>query len=92
MSNLTEPQSILAEIAVRTSGDLTSVEVISYVEALSRSAWRLESKEFAARPGTVNATLAVSSVLHHFVGYAWKRFVTPCLLILHIAIEVNGIQ
>ncbi|KAG7282890.1 hypothetical protein CRUP_020728 [Coryphaenoides rupestris] len=78
MSNLTEPQSILREIAVKTSGDLTSVEVISYVEALSRSAWRLESKEVTARPGTVNATLiklvaAVNNLVEKEELVAWSR-------------------
>uniref|UniRef100_A0AAX7U3P2 Adhesion G protein-coupled receptor L4 n=1 Tax=Astatotilapia calliptera TaxID=8154 RepID=A0AAX7U3P2_ASTCA len=45
MSNLTEPQSLLKEIAKQTSGELTSVEVIAYVEALSRSASTLGAAE-----------------------------------------------
>ena len=53
---------MLGEIAAKTSGDLTSVEVISYVEALSRSAWRFEGNQAAAEPGAINATLTVSSL------------------------------
>uniref|UniRef100_A0A8C5DLH6 Adhesion G protein-coupled receptor L4 n=1 Tax=Gouania willdenowi TaxID=441366 RepID=A0A8C5DLH6_GOUWI len=34
LNNITEPQSLLKEIAKQTSGELTSVEVIAYVESL----------------------------------------------------------
>jgi hypothetical protein len=62
IANLTEPRSMLGEITAKTSGDLTSVEVISYVEALSRSAWRFEGNHAVSEPSAVNATLTVSSV------------------------------
>lgn len=55
MSNFSEPQSLLKEIAMQTSGELTSVEVITYVEALSRSA----EKDYAVKPSAVNSTLTV---------------------------------
>ncbi|GLD50022.1 adhesion G protein-coupled receptor L4 [Lates japonicus] len=45
MSNLTEPQSLLKEIVKKTSGELTSVEVIAYVEALCHSASTLVAGE-----------------------------------------------
>lgn len=66
MSNLTEPQSLLREIANRTSGELTTVEVITYVEALSRSASTLAGveKDYAAKPSAINSTLSVGSIYH----------------------------
>lgn len=63
MSNLTEPQSLLKEIAKQTSGDLTSVEVIAYVEALCQSASALASGEKNnVKPSVINATLSVTFV------------------------------
>lgn len=61
MSNLTEPQSLLEEIAKQTSGELTSVEVIAYVEALSRSASTLAAggKDYTVKPSVINSTLTV---------------------------------
>lgn len=56
MSNFSEPQSLLKEIAAQTSGELTPVEVITYVEALSRSA----EKDFTVKPSAVNSTLTVT--------------------------------
>ncbi|KAK0131504.1 Adhesion G protein-coupled receptor L4 [Merluccius polli] len=78
MSNLTEPQSMLGEIAAKTSGDLTSVEVISYVEALFRSAWHLERNDVTAQPNIVNATLtklvaAVNNLVEKEELVAWSR-------------------
>lgn len=66
MSNLTEPQSLLKEIAKQTSGELTSVEVIVYVEALSRSASALASaeKDYTVKPSAINSTLSVGFVYH----------------------------
>lgn len=66
MSNLTEPQSLLDEIAKQTSGELTSVEVIAYVEALCRSASTLaaEEKDYAVKPSVINSTLTVIFVYH----------------------------
>lgn len=56
MSNFSEPQSLLEEISTQTSGELTSVEVITYVEALSRST----GKDYAVAPSAVNSTLTVT--------------------------------
>lgn len=66
MSNLTEPQSLLKEIAKQTSGELTSVEVIAYVEALCRSASTLtaEEKDYTVKPSAINSTLRVIFVYH----------------------------
>ncbi|XP_008295159.1 adhesion G protein-coupled receptor L4 [Stegastes partitus] len=74
MSNLTEPQTLLKEIAEQTSGELTSVEVIAYVEALSRSA----SKDSTVPPSAINATLsklvkAVSNLVEKDELVAWSR-------------------
>lgn len=61
MNNLTEPQSLLREIAKQTSGELTSVEVIAYVEALSQSASTLAAgeKDYTVKPSFINSTLTV---------------------------------
>lgn len=61
MNNLTEPQSLLREIAKQTSGELTSVEVIAYVEALSQSASTLAAgeKDYTFKPSFINSTLTV---------------------------------
>lgn len=75
MSNLTEPQSLLKEIAKQTSGELTSVEVIAYVEALSRSASTLGAteKDYAVKPSAINSTLSVIFVYHScFSVNSWK--------------------
>lgn len=66
MSNLTEPQSLLKEIAKQTSGELTSVEVIAYVEALCQSASTLAAgeKDYTVKPSVVNSTLTVIFVYH----------------------------
>lgn len=58
MSNFSEPQSLLKEIAARTSRELTSVEVITYVEALSQSA----EKDYTVKPFAVNSTLTVTFI------------------------------
>ncbi|XP_059922971.1 adhesion G protein-coupled receptor L4 [Gadus macrocephalus] len=78
IANLTEPRSMLGEITAKTSGDLTSVEVISYVEALSRSAWRFEGNHAVSEPGAVNATLtklvaAVNNLVEKEELVAWSR-------------------
>ena len=61
MSNLTEPESLLKEIANQTSGELTSVEVIAYVEALCQSASMLAAGEndYTVKPSVINSTLSV---------------------------------
>lgn len=66
MSNLTEPQSLLKEIAKQTSGDLTPVEVIAYVEAVCQSASSLAAgeKDDIMQPSVINATLSVTAVYH----------------------------
>ncbi|KAM6921433.1 adhesion G protein-coupled receptor L4 [Xenentodon cancila] len=80
MSNLTEPQSLLREIAKQTSGELTSVEVIAYVEALSTSVSRLAAgeKDYAVRPSAINSTLsklvkAVNNLVEKDELVAWSR-------------------
>ncbi|KAM8875921.1 adhesion G protein-coupled receptor L4 isoform 2-T2 [Spinachia spinachia] len=80
MSNLTEPQSLLNEIAQRTSGELTSVEVIAFVEALCRSASTLaaEEKDYAVKPSVINSTLtklvkAVNNLVEKDELVAWSR-------------------
>ncbi|XP_056131618.1 adhesion G protein-coupled receptor L4 [Lampris incognitus] len=80
MRNLTEPQSLLEEIAQQTSGDLTSVDVISYVETLSRSAAMLSDrqKEHITTPTIINSTLtklvkAVNNLVEKDELVAWSR-------------------
>ncbi|XP_034035833.1 adhesion G protein-coupled receptor L4 [Thalassophryne amazonica] len=80
MNNLTEPQSRLREIAKQTSGELTSVEVIAYVEALCQSASMLAAKEqdYAVKPSLINATLsklvtAVNNLVEWDEHVAWRR-------------------
>ncbi|XP_049911900.1 adhesion G protein-coupled receptor L4 [Epinephelus moara] len=80
MSNLTEPQSLLTEIAKQTSGELTSVEVIAYVEALRRSASALAAEEtdYTVKPSVVNSTLtklvkAVNNLVEKDELVAWSR-------------------
>uniref|UniRef100_A0A3B3CH10 Adhesion G protein-coupled receptor L4 n=1 Tax=Oryzias melastigma TaxID=30732 RepID=A0A3B3CH10_ORYME len=78
--NFTEPQSLLKEIAKQTSGELTSVEVIAYVEALSRSASTLAAgkKDFTVKPSAINSTLsklvqAVNNLVEKDELVAWSR-------------------
>lgn len=61
MRNLSEPQSLLKEIAKQTSGELSTVELIVYVEALSRSTSMLAppGKDANTEPSSVNSTLTV---------------------------------
>uniref|UniRef100_A0A672HIK2 Adhesion G protein-coupled receptor L4 n=1 Tax=Salarias fasciatus TaxID=181472 RepID=A0A672HIK2_SALFA len=80
LSNLTEPQSLLKEIAKQSSGELTSVEVIAYVEALSRSASTLAAgeKDYTVKPSAVNSTLsklvkAVNNLVEKDEMVAWSR-------------------
>ncbi|KAG7513755.1 adhesion G protein-coupled receptor L4 [Solea senegalensis] len=80
MSNLTEPQSLLKEIAKQTSGDLTSVEVITYVEALCRSASTLAAgeKDYIVKPEVINSTLstfvkAVNNLVERDELVSWSR-------------------
>ncbi|KAK2835444.1 hypothetical protein Q5P01_015928 [Channa striata] len=80
MRNLTEPQSLLMEIARQTSGDLASVQVIAYVEALCRSASTLApgGKDHTAKPSVINSTLsklvkAVNNLVEKDELVAWSR-------------------
>lgn len=70
MSNLTEPLSLLKEIANQTSGELTSVEVIAYVEVLSQSISTLAAgeKDYAVKPSAINSTLSVIFVYHSCIS------------------------
>lgn len=83
MSNLTEPQSLLKEIAKQTSGDLTSVEVIAYVEALCRSTSTLAAaeKDYAFKPSVINSTLSVTFIyLYCFSFNIWSFAWTTVML------------
>ncbi|XP_047443995.1 adhesion G protein-coupled receptor L4 [Mugil cephalus] len=80
MSNLTEPHSLLKEIANQTSGELTSVEVIAYVEVLSQSVSTLAAgeKDYAVKPSAINSTLsklvkAVNNLVEKDELVAWSR-------------------
>ncbi|KAM7387911.1 hypothetical protein PAMP_024122 [Pampus punctatissimus] len=80
MSNLTEPESLLKEIANKTSGELTSVEVIAYVEALCQSASTLAAREddYTVKPSVINSTLsklvkAVNNLVEKDELVAWSR-------------------
>ncbi|XP_037530522.1 adhesion G protein-coupled receptor L4 [Nematolebias whitei] len=80
MSNLTEPQSLLTEVVKQTSGELTSVEVMAYVEALSRSASTLAAaeKDYSVKPSAINSTLsklvqAVNNLVEKDELVAWSR-------------------
>lgn len=92
MSNLTEPQSLLTEIAKQTSGELTSVEVIAYVEALRRSASTLaaEEKDYTVKPSVVNSTLTVNLCLPFLFLNQHLEFCLNCSYALNWFIGGNG--
>ncbi|KAK7889437.1 hypothetical protein WMY93_024997 [Mugilogobius chulae] len=76
LTHLKEPQRALQEIVNQTSGELTSVEVISYVEALSWSASALGTEN--QEPSAINATLtklvhAVNNLVENDEAVAWSR-------------------
>ncbi|XP_024277795.1 adhesion G protein-coupled receptor L4 [Oncorhynchus tshawytscha] len=78
--NLTDLQSLLVEIEKQTSGELTSVDVISYVEALSQSASLMSSgvKNQTAKPALTKATLrtflhVVNNLVEKDELVAWNR-------------------
>ncbi|KAG8003725.1 Adhesion G protein-coupled receptor L4 [Nibea albiflora] len=73
MSNLTEPQSLLKEIAKQTSGELTSVEVIAYVEALCQSASTLAAggKDYTVKPSKL--VKAVNNLVEKDELVSWSR-------------------
>ncbi|XP_068613860.1 adhesion G protein-coupled receptor L4-like [Brachionichthys hirsutus] len=80
MINLTEPQTLLNEIAKQTSGQLTTVEVIAYVEVLRRSASTLVSgeKDYTVKTSAINSTLrklvtAVNNLVEKDELVAWSR-------------------
>lgn len=61
MRNFTEPQRLLKEIADQSYSELSSVEVIAYVEALSRSTAMLASTgpDASMEPSSINTSLTV---------------------------------
>ncbi|XP_061832293.2 adhesion G protein-coupled receptor L4 [Nerophis lumbriciformis] len=75
MSNLTDSLSFLNEIAEQTSGELTSVEVMAYVEALSRSTWSLRAgQEDAIVHSTLtNLVKVANNLVEKDELVAWKR-------------------
>lgn len=71
---------LLKEIAQQTSGELTSVEVIAYVEALSQSASTLAEagKDYPLQPSAINSTLsklvkAVNNLVEKEEMVVWSR-------------------
>ncbi|XP_077462675.1 adhesion G protein-coupled receptor L4 [Stigmatopora argus] len=80
LNNLTEPLSLLNKIAQQSSGDLTSVEVIAFVEALSRSMSLLATgeKDQAIAPAVAHSTLiklvkSVSNLVGEDELVAWSK-------------------
>ncbi|CAG01189.1 unnamed protein product, partial [Tetraodon nigroviridis] len=80
MRNFTEPQDLLKEIVKQTSGELSAVEVITYVEALSRSTSILVSteKDASMEPSSINFTLtklvnAANNLVEKDELAAWNR-------------------
>ncbi|XP_029286233.1 adhesion G protein-coupled receptor L4 [Cottoperca gobio] len=76
MSNFTQPQSLLKEIVKQTSGELTSVQVMAYVEVLCRSASTLTDS--TVKPSVINSTLtklvkAVNNLVEKDELVAWSR-------------------
>ena len=80
MSNLTEPQSRLTEIAKQTSGELTSVEMLAYVEALFQSISTLAAgeKDYTVKPSVINSTLSVIFVYHSLFVIHHLEFCPKC--------------
>lgn len=72
MRNFTEPQDLLKEIVKQTSGELSAVEVITYVEALSRSTSILVSteKDASMEPSSINFTLTVILLICFYLTLA----------------------
>uniref|UniRef100_A0A3Q3WAP9 Adhesion G protein-coupled receptor L4 n=1 Tax=Mola mola TaxID=94237 RepID=A0A3Q3WAP9_MOLML len=74
MSNFSEPQSLLKEIAKQTSGELTSVEVITYVEAFMCSVLcfhaRVTLQNYCSQQKLVNA---VNNLVEKDELVAWSR-------------------
>uniref|UniRef100_A0A8C6TLC7 Adhesion G protein-coupled receptor L4 n=1 Tax=Neogobius melanostomus TaxID=47308 RepID=A0A8C6TLC7_9GOBI len=73
-----EPQSALQEIVNRTSGELTSVEVIAFVEALSWFTSALGTRNHTVKPSAINSTLtklvhAVNNLVENDEAVAWSR-------------------
>uniref|UniRef100_A0A3B4AB58 Adhesion G protein-coupled receptor L4 n=1 Tax=Periophthalmus magnuspinnatus TaxID=409849 RepID=A0A3B4AB58_9GOBI len=81
LTHLREPESALQEIVNKTSGELTPVEVIAFVEALSWFTSALGTKNTTVKPSAINSTLIVRSKLVHAVNnlvendeaVAWSR-------------------
>lgn len=91
MSNLTETECLFKEIAKQTSGELTSVEVIAYVEVLSQSALTLAAggKDYTVKPSVINSTLTVIFVYHTCFSFSvWSSAWTAVMLLT--GLEKNG--
>uniref|UniRef100_A0A674MV50 Adhesion G protein-coupled receptor L4 n=1 Tax=Takifugu rubripes TaxID=31033 RepID=A0A674MV50_TAKRU len=75
MRNFTEPQRLLKEIAEQTYSELSSVEVIAYVEALSRSTAMLAStgSDSSMEPSSTNTSLTVIFIPPFDELVAWNR-------------------
>uniref|UniRef100_A0A8C9TNR1 Adhesion G protein-coupled receptor L4 n=1 Tax=Scleropages formosus TaxID=113540 RepID=A0A8C9TNR1_SCLFO len=79
MTNITKPLPLLEEIRKQTSGELSPVDVISYVEALSHSVTLLNPVDDTSTnmEALANETITVSFCLF------------PCLLNRHIIIKMH---
>lgn len=78
LTNLRERQGALQEIVNRTSGELTSVEVIAFVEALSWSTSALGTQNGTVKPSSINTTLtklvhAANNLVENDEAVAWSR-------------------
>ncbi|XP_072294862.1 adhesion G protein-coupled receptor L4 [Eucyclogobius newberryi] len=78
LTHLKEPQSMLQELVNQTSGELTSVEIIAFVEALSWSTSALGTKNDSVKPSAINSTLtklvhAVNNLVEDDEAVAWSR-------------------
>ncbi|XP_069050375.1 adhesion G protein-coupled receptor L4 [Lepisosteus oculatus] len=83
ISNIKEPQSLLEEIRKQTSGDLSPVDMISYVEVLSRSVPSLSvmNDTVIDKEALTNATIkdfvnTVNNLVERDELVAWNRINT----------------
>ncbi|CAL1593551.1 unnamed protein product [Knipowitschia caucasica] len=78
LTHLKEPQSALQEIVNQTAGELTSVQVIAFVEALSWFSSVLGTNNHTMELSAVNSTLdklvhAVNNLVENDEALAWGR-------------------
>ncbi|KAM6963045.1 adhesion G protein-coupled receptor L4 [Aplochiton taeniatus] len=80
MRSLTQPERLLWELVKQTSGELTTVDVISNVEALALSSSMLSSREWnhTSQPAFIKSTLtnwlkAVNNLVEKDEMVAWNR-------------------